>query len=61
MTVYDMFIKFQIYHLSVSTVCKDTYNHFKDVTSGSTVRAWVILNRRDIIFETEKHLILKRN
>jgi hypothetical protein len=60
MTVYDMFIKFQNYRLSVSTVCKEQDSYFKDVRSGTPVYSWVIVNRRHVIFET-KNLILKRN
>jgi hypothetical protein len=56
-----MFIKSQIYRLSVSTVCKEKYSYFKDVKTGIPVHAWVILNRRHITFETEKILILKLN
>jgi hypothetical protein len=55
-----MFIKFQIYCLSVSTACKEKDSYFKDVRSGTPVYSWVILNRRHVIFET-KNLILKRN
>jgi len=56
MKVYDIFIQFQTYHLSVNTVCTEKKNliYFKDVKSGTPVHASVILNRRHITSKTEK-------
>jgi hypothetical protein len=61
MKVYDIFIKLQIYRLSVTTDCREKDNHFKEVKSGIPVHASVILNRQHITSETEKLLIAKLN
>jgi hypothetical protein len=61
MKVSDNFTKFQIYRLSVSTVCKEKDSYFKEMKSGTPVRASVILNRRHITSETEKLFFVKLN